>query len=206
SKSKGGSQGAGKVFALFSPDREASDTVIEGMFCIYNSWVRVLFDTGSTHSFISTSCALRLGLQFEPLGYILSVASPMGTDAQTSKICRSCVIRIDDHELEVDLISLNMSTYDVILGMDWLSQYRARIDCYKKHVTIYSAHGLSLRFEGEKSRFQSLPYSRKISRHAQIEGLMNSLASSELEEEFEHPLDCIPIVQEFLDVFPEELP
>ena len=137
---------------------------------------------------------------------MLNVDSPMGVGIQTSAICRSCFIRIGDQELTVDLIALGISGYDVILGMDWLSSYHAIIDCFQKKMTLHKMDGSILHFYGERSVSLPFPQSKKTARRIQIAGLLSSLAALELEEHVELKLENIPVVREFPDVFPEELP
>lgn len=97
--------------------------MIEGMFVVYNTLARILFDSGSTYSFISTWFASTLDLQFEPFEITICVAKPVGNKVSTTRVCKTCVISIADQELEADLIILDMFDYDVILGMYWLSKY-----------------------------------------------------------------------------------
>ena len=55
----------GRVFALTQSEEYASNAVVEGIILLYNSWAQILFDPGATHSFIRTTYALDLGLNFE---------------------------------------------------------------------------------------------------------------------------------------------
>ena len=70
----------------------------------------------------------------DKLSISYSVSLPSGDMITTDQILRSCLISIDGRELYVDLVVLDMSDYEVILGMDWLSKYHATIDCKKKIV------------------------------------------------------------------------
>ena len=58
-----GRQAAGRVFTLALIELEDDVILVEGMILVYITWVNVLFDTGATHSFISTSYANALGLK-----------------------------------------------------------------------------------------------------------------------------------------------
>ncbi|KAL6329093.1 hypothetical protein AAG906_007442 [Vitis piasezkii] len=99
-----GRQSARRVFALTPTEPEEDALLVEGMILVYSTWVRVLFDTGATHSFISASCANALGLKTE---------------------------RVENLALNVDLRILDMTGYDVILGMDWLTVYKVSDPCYQ---------------------------------------------------------------------------
>ena len=71
--------------------------------------MRVLFDTGATHSFISASCANALGLKTKRVENLLLIESPMGTNSRVDRICKGCVITLADRALNVDLRILDMT-------------------------------------------------------------------------------------------------
>ena len=79
---------------------------------------RVLFDSDASHSFIATSCMKDLGLQFETLENPLYVSSRLGTRVSVDKICWDCELEISRILLTVDLRVMDMSEFDVILGID----------------------------------------------------------------------------------------
>ncbi|GFS29578.1 hypothetical protein Acr_00g0007280 [Actinidia rufa] len=82
------------------------------------------------------------------LEYELSVSLPSGDFMLCDKVYNSCEIRVNDVPMYVDLIPLEMHGFDVILGMDWLSSYRALIDCELKRVVFHSFAHSGLIFEG----------------------------------------------------------
>ena len=120
--------------------------------------MRVLFDTGTTHYFISASCANALGLKTKMVGNPLLIESPMGTNSRVDRICKGCVITLADRALKVDLRILDMIGYDVILGMDWLTVYRALIDCHRRRIIFCLSNGFEVCFIGGKC--VSLPFSQ----------------------------------------------
>ena len=125
-----GRQTVGRVFALTPIEPEEGALLVEDIILVYSTWVRVLFDTGATHSFISTSYANALGLKLERVENLLLIESPMGTNFRVDRICKGCVITLAD----VDLMILDMIGYDVILEMDWLTVYRALVDCHRRRI------------------------------------------------------------------------
>ncbi|XP_028080282.1 uncharacterized protein LOC114281890 [Camellia sinensis] len=68
----------------------------------------------------------------------ISVASPLGGQTRVDLVCKSCELGVSNLRLTCDLRVMEMSDFDVILGMDWLSAHRATINCYRKTVTAYS--------------------------------------------------------------------
>ena len=148
-------------------------------------WERVLFDYGASHSFISASVVIELGLEVETLEEPLYVSSPLGIRARIGMICPGCELKISGILLTVDLRVMDMSEFDVILGMDWLIAYRVIIDCERRRVTAYTQDGTCVVFQGDKHDI--LPQTVYESRcHGQLAGWLASLT---LEDEVRPNLD-----------------
>ena len=110
----------------------------------------MLFDFGPSHSFIAASCVKDLGLEVETLEEPLHVSSPQGTKVSFDQICRDCELEILGILLTVDLRVMDMSKFDVILGMDWLTAHRVIIDCDRKRVIAYTPDDVCVMFQGDK--------------------------------------------------------
>ena len=165
-------------------------------------WARVLFDSGASHSFIAASVVIELGLEVETLEEPLYVSSPLVIRASIGMICRSCELEISGTLLTVDLRIMDMSAFDVILGMDWLTSYRVIIDCERRRVTSYTQDGTRVVFQGDKH--DMLP---QIVYESRFQGqLAGWLACLTLEDEERSDLDLPRVVCEYGDVFPDELP
>ena len=65
-------------------------------------------------------------------------------------ICRGCELEIFQILLTVDLRVMDMSEFDVILGMDWLTAHRVVIDCDIRRITAYTHDGIRVMFQGDK--------------------------------------------------------
>ena len=98
------------------------------MFLLSRLWARILFDSGASHSFITASCVEELGIEVETLEKPLYVSSPLGTRVSVQLICRNCELEISGILLTGDLRVIDMSEFDVILGMEWLTAHRVVID------------------------------------------------------------------------------
>ena len=110
----------------------------------------MLFDYGASHSFITASIMIELGLEVEALEEPLYVSSPLGIRARIGMICRGCKLEISEILLTVDLRVMDMSEFDVILRMDWLTAYRVVINCERRRVTPYTQDGTRVTFQGDK--------------------------------------------------------
>ena len=108
----------GRVYAITPPAESADHLVIQGTFLLSRLWARVLFDYGASHSFIAASAVIELGLEVEALEEPLYVISPLGIRVRIGMICRGCELEILGILLIVDLRVMDMSEFDVILGMD----------------------------------------------------------------------------------------
>ena len=89
-----------------------------------------------------------LGLEVKTLEELLHVSSPLGIRVRIDKICRDCELEISRILLTVDLRVMDISEFDVILGMDWLTAHRVFIDCDHRWVTAYTQDVIVLRFRG----------------------------------------------------------
>ena len=98
----------------------------------------MLFDSGASHSFIAASVMIELGLKVEALEEPLYVSSPLGVRVRIGMICRGWELEISRILLTMDLRVMDMSEFDVILRMDWLTTYRVVIDCERRRVTAYT--------------------------------------------------------------------
>ena len=117
-------------------------------------------------------------------------------------ISRGCELEISRTLLIVDLRIMDMSEFDVILGMDWLTVYRVVIDCERRRVTAYTQDGTRVVFQRDKNDI--LPQTVFESKcQGQLAGWLASLT---LEDEVRPDLDLPPVVCEYVDVFPDELP
>ena len=104
--------------------------------------------------------------------------------------------------LTVDLRIMNMSEFDVIMGMDWLKSYRVVIDCERRRVTAYMQDGTRVVFQGDKhDLFPQTVYESRC--QGQLAGWLASLT---LEDEKRPDLDLPLVVCDYMDVFPDELP
>ena len=120
--------------------------VIQGMFLLSSLWAKILFDSGASHSFVAASSVDVFGLEVETLDEPLHVSSPLGTRVRIDQICRDYELEISGILLKVDLQVMDISDFDVILGMDWLMAHRVVIDCDCRRITAYTRNGIRVNF------------------------------------------------------------
>ena len=92
--------------------------MVIGILPLFSNFAKTLFDSRSTHSFISSRYAMLCDKKPGLMDYDLSMVTPMGDSLVCNSMVKSCVIQIKDREMLADLILMDMYDYDVILGMD----------------------------------------------------------------------------------------
>ena len=140
----------GHVYAVTAQDLVPAPSVVRGTFLFCNSVANVLIDTGASHSFVSAAFASVLELELAQLASPICVVSPLGGELILKQGVRGCDIEVADYRLPFPFVVMPMKGFDVILGMDWLSSYRAVIDCYYQRVTVCTLSGECFHFLGDR--------------------------------------------------------
>jgi hypothetical protein len=130
--------------------------MVEGTLIIHNYRVNVLIDPSSSYSHINEDCTYHLGWDSLDLPYTLMVSTPLGNSIETGKYIPACVVRVEKEELLGDLIVTPFEDYDLILGMDWLSEHNARVNCKEMLVQFVRPEKDVLEVKG--SRVKELKY------------------------------------------------
>ncbi|XP_070024817.1 uncharacterized protein [Nicotiana sylvestris] len=196
-----------KFFALPArPDTLASDAVITCIISVCGRDASVLFDPGSTYSYVSSLFAHFLVIPPKTLGTHVHVPTLVGDSVVVDRVYRSCVVTFYGFETRADLMLLDMIDFEVILGMDWLSPYHAVLDCHTKTVTLTMPGLLGLECKGSTIDISSRVISFLKARHMVDKGCLAYLAYV-WDTTAESPMiNSIPVFWEFTDVFPSDLP
>ncbi|GMH05045.1 hypothetical protein Nepgr_006885 [Nepenthes gracilis] len=118
-----------------------------------------------------------------------------------------CPIELNEYMMPVNLALLKMKDFDAILGMDWLARYHAKIDCFRKRVEFAIPGNKSFFIQGVRRKEVSCFISALHAGHLIGEGCQAYLAFANVTTESQESLAKeIPAVQEFEDIFPDELP
>ncbi|GJW20402.1 putative reverse transcriptase domain-containing protein [Tanacetum coccineum] len=182
-----GNQVRGRAYNVNVNAMEAvyDPNVIMGTFSLNDHFVTVLFDSRANFSFISTEFAPLLNVRPSIVnpGYVIELAD--GKKVEVDRIIRDCKLELEGSLFSINFIPLGHRSFDVIMGMDWLSQHKAVIVCHQKVVEIPVEDGRILRVHGEWAI-----------------GITKALKSA---EEDEPKLSDISVVRKFVDVFPKDL-
>ena len=154
-----------------------------GTFSVNNHPVVVLFDSGASHTFISKECASRLGLEVESMSRSCHINSP-GGQLITNQIVRRVPLKLQGKIFHTSLIILPTQKVDIILGMNWMEDQGVLLDTLSQSVHIkFSPHG---------------SMTLHLMDHGSLTHTVNQVESKGLAE--------IPVVCEYPDVFPDDLP
>ncbi|XP_075499985.1 uncharacterized protein LOC142538559 [Primulina tabacum] len=195
-----------RVFAMNQEEADDANEVMSGTILIQKVSAYALFDCGATHSFVSKRLAKKLGLKPELLAEPFRIATPTNNAIKNHEIHRDCLISIGNQTFSADLIQLVMADFDIILGMDWLARNNAIVDCKRKRVKLRTPNQEEIVYHGKSKERKSL-LSGSQAWKAMKSGEDIYLAMiSEVQGEVELKIEDIPVVCEFPDVFPEELP
>ncbi|XP_072953280.1 uncharacterized protein [Typha angustifolia] len=159
-----------------------------GTMTLFAHTARIFFDPGATNSFISTSLLEYADVASGPLVEPLMIATPLGDFLEVRHVYRSCTLTFDEWDFKVDLLPLEMHDFDLILGMDWLAAYHASINCYSKEVILQLNDGMECR----------------LCKDRQVD-CSQLVAIMLIESTGTQTLTDLPVVQEFPDVFPEDI-
>ncbi|GJV01399.1 putative reverse transcriptase domain-containing protein [Tanacetum coccineum] len=149
-------------------------SVVTGTFSLNDHFATVLFDSGADFSFISTKFAPILNMKpsIANPGYVIEIAD--GKKVKVDRIIRGCKLELGSSLFTIDLIPLGHGSFDVIVGMDWLSHNKAVIVCHEKVVEIPLVDGEILRVHGERfvevfpDDLKGLPPQRQVEFHIEL--------------------------------------
>ncbi|GJQ99772.1 putative reverse transcriptase domain-containing protein [Tanacetum coccineum] len=167
-----------KVYAVGRAGTNPDSNVVTGMFLLNNRYASVLFDTGADRSFMSTTFSSQIDISPNALDHYYDVELTDGRIIRLNTILRGCTLNFLNHLFNINLMPVELGSFDVIIGMDWLARHHAVIVYAEKIIRI--------------------PWGNEI--------LIIHVAIKETEEKSEKKrLEDVPIVRDFPEVFLEDL-
>ncbi|GJS78341.1 putative reverse transcriptase domain-containing protein [Tanacetum coccineum] len=157
-KNKDGGNGnaQGWVYAVGNAEKRGNapgdpdSNVVTGTFLLNNHYASILFNTGADRSFISTAFSSLIDIVLTPLDNSYDVKLTDGKIVRIDTIIRGCTLNFLDHPFNIDLMPVELGSFDVIIGMDWLRRCHAVIMCDEKLVQVPYGNE-SLTFCGNES-------------------------------------------------------
>nr|GEW41919.1 hypothetical protein [Tanacetum cinerariifolium] len=169
-------EGRRRAYVIKEADKDQGPNVVMGTFLLNNRYATVLFDSGSDKSFVKTSFSYLIDIDSVRLDTSYEVELADGRVASTNIVLKGCTINLVGHLFKIDLMPIELGTFDVIIGMDWLVEQDAVIVC------------------GKKAR-------KFIKRGSQL--FTTHVTEKEPQEKW---IEDVPVIRDFPEVFHNDLP
>ncbi|GKF13959.1 reverse transcriptase domain-containing protein, partial [Tanacetum coccineum] len=125
----------GQAYAIKDAEPKGPN-VVTGTFLLNNRYAFVLFDSGSDRSFVDTRFSSMLNIDPVKIRASYEVELADGRVVSTNTVLKGCTLNLVNHIFEIDLMPIELGTFDIIIGMDWLVKHDAVIVCGEKVVRI----------------------------------------------------------------------
>ncbi|GJS94097.1 putative reverse transcriptase domain-containing protein [Tanacetum coccineum] len=145
-----GNQARGRAFMLGAEEACQESNIMTGTFTLNNHFATTLFDSGADYSFVSTTFIPLLGIKPNGLGFRYEIEIASRQLVEIDKVIKGCKLENKGHVFDIDLIPFGHGSFDVIIGMDWLSNHKAEIIYHEKVVRIPLLDGKVLKVLREK--------------------------------------------------------
>ncbi|GJS89131.1 putative reverse transcriptase domain-containing protein [Tanacetum coccineum] len=132
----GNSNASAKVYVVGNAGTNPDSNVVMGTFLLNNRYASILFDTGADRSFVSTAFSSLIDITPTTLDHYYDVELADGKIIRINTIIRGCTLNFLNHLFNIDLVPVELGSFDVIIGMDWLSKYHVVIDYAEKIICI----------------------------------------------------------------------
>ncbi|GKA72076.1 reverse transcriptase domain-containing protein [Tanacetum coccineum] len=167
----------GRAYLLRDRNAHQDLNVVTGTFLLNQHLAKSLFDSGADKIFVSISLASNLNIPPITLDTIYDIEMADRNQVGTNTVIQGCTLILLNQPFEIELMSIKLDCFDVVIGMDWLFMYHARIICDEKVV------------------------------HIPIDGETLIIRAQVMEKKSDKKrLEDIPVVREFSEVFHEDLP
>ncbi|GJR67636.1 reverse transcriptase domain-containing protein [Tanacetum coccineum] len=135
-KQVGGGNALAKLYAIGHAGTNPDSYVVTGTFLLNNRYASILFDTGADRIFVSTAFSSQIDITPTALDHYYDVELADGRIIGLNTILRGCTLNILNHPFNIDLMPVELGSFDAIFGMDWLVKYQAIIVYTEKIVRI----------------------------------------------------------------------
>ncbi|GJR01851.1 putative reverse transcriptase domain-containing protein [Tanacetum coccineum] len=215
-KNRGNQGGNGnapaKVYVVGNTGINPDSNVVTGTFLLNNRYAFILFDTGADRSFVSTTFSSLIDITPTTLDHYYDVELADGKIIGINTIIRGCTLNLLDHPFNINLMPVELGSFDVIVGMDWLAKYHDVIDYAEKIVRIpwgnetLIVHGdRSNQGNGTCLNIISCTKTHKYLLKGHHVFLAHVTIKETKDKSGEKRLEDVPIIRDFPEVFPEEL-
>ncbi|GJY73113.1 reverse transcriptase domain-containing protein [Tanacetum coccineum] len=132
----GNGEARGRAYSLGGDKANPDLNIVMGMFLLNNRYASILFDTGADRSFVSTTFSSLIDIIPATLNNYYDVELADGKIIRVNTIIRGYTLNFLNHPFNIDLMPIELGSFDVIISMDWLSKYHVVIVCDEKIVRV----------------------------------------------------------------------
>nr|GEW39659.1 putative reverse transcriptase domain-containing protein [Tanacetum cinerariifolium] len=177
-----GEEARGRAYVIKDAKKQQGPNMVTGTFLLNNRYAIVLFGSGFDKSFVNTSFSHLIDINPVRLDTSYEVELADGRVASTNTILKGCTLNLVNHLFKIDLLPIELGTFDVVTEMDWLVKQDAVIVCGKKVVHI-PVKNKTLVVKGD-----------------------NDASRLKVKEPKEKRLEDVSVIRDFLEVFHDDLP
>ncbi|GKD92779.1 putative reverse transcriptase domain-containing protein [Tanacetum coccineum] len=174
-----------KAYAIGGGGANLDSNVVTCTFLLNNCYASMLFDSGADRSFVSSTFSALLDVAPSTLNTSYAIELAYGRILETNVILRGCTLGLLGHPFDINLMPIELGSFDVIIDMNWMAKYHAVIVCDEKIVRV--------------------PYGDETQKYIQ-KGFLVYLAQVTSKKTKHKRLEDVPIIQEFPEVFRDDLP
>ncbi|GJY79054.1 putative reverse transcriptase domain-containing protein [Tanacetum coccineum] len=204
---------SGRAYALGGGDVNPGSNTVTGTFLLNDHHAYMLFDSGADKSFVSNTFSALLDITPYALDVSYAVELADGRTSETNTVFMGCTLGLLGHPFNIDLMPIELGSFDVIIGMDWLAKNHAVIVCDEKIVRIPYGNEILIvqgdKGDKEKKSKLSIISCEKVQKYME-KGCQLFLAQVMVKEtedkSKEKRLEDVPTVRDFPEVFLEDLP
>ncbi|GKB31815.1 putative reverse transcriptase domain-containing protein, partial [Tanacetum coccineum] len=140
----------GKAYVLGGGDANPGSNTVTGTFLLNDHHAYMLFDSGADRSFVSNTFSALLDIIPYALDVSYAVELADERTSETNTVLRGCTLGLLGHPFNIDLMPIDLGSFDVIIGIDWLAKNHAVIICDEKIVRIPYGNEIPI-VQGDKS-------------------------------------------------------
>ncbi|KAI3801952.1 hypothetical protein L1987_30071 [Smallanthus sonchifolius] len=195
-----------RAYALTKEEARGNPDVVSGTFLVNDEHAAILFDSGASKSFISNAFSRKLGCIINTIVKAFSVQTAVGKNSAVFQVTEDCIIEIEGHKFPYRLFLLTLGGFYIVLGMDWLAANEAQIICKRKRIHLKAPSGSPITVYGDWNCTMPNIISMIKAESYMRRGCEAYLAYVIDDRKKMNELKNVPVVCNFPEVFPEDLP
>nr|GEU57079.1 hypothetical protein [Tanacetum cinerariifolium] len=203
----------GRAYSLGGRDASPNSNIITGTFLLNNRYALILFDTGTDKSFVSTTFSALIEITPTTLANHYDIEFSIGKNYRSLHHNSRLHSKLHESSFQHRLDACPLGSFDVIIRMDWLTKYHGVIICDEKIVCVSFGREMLI-FQGdgnnqkEESEINIISYTKAkkyLSKGCDV--FLAHITTMEAKDKSKGKrLEDVPIVRDFPEVFPEDLP